>query len=167
MAKEIERKFLVDSIYDVINLYPLEDYKIYEIFQVYLSDEVRARIIVKENGRYKMDAYLTIKTTQSELTREEIEFEVPFSRVQDLMAEFPDRCIKKTRYVFDHEGKTWEVDSFHGPNTGLKIAEIELKSEDEEFKIPPGVGKEVTGDERYYNSYISKNPGNSGAIEAY
>ena len=45
-----------------------------------------------------------------------------------------------------------------GKNKGLILAEIELKSEDESFAIPPWIGAEVTGDLRYFNSYLSQNP---------
>jgi CYTH domain-containing protein len=55
----------------------------------------------------------------------------------------------------------WEVDVFEGDNQGLTIAEIELKSTDETFELPPWIGQEVTGDKRYYNSYLSKNPFNN------
>jgi adenylate cyclase len=38
------------------------------------------------------------------------------------------------------------------------MAEIELESEDEVFKKPSWLGKEVTNDEKYYNAYLSNNP---------
>jgi CYTH domain-containing protein len=54
-----------------------------------------------------------------------------------------------------------EVDVFHGDNEGLVLAEIELPSEDYVFEVPEWLGKEVTGDPRYYNSYISAHPFNT------
>ena len=48
--------------------------------------------------------------------------------------------------------------NFYGDNEGLVIAEIELPSEDHEFNAPNWVGKEVTGDTRYYNSKLLKYP---------
>ena len=38
------------------------------------------------------------------------------------------------------------------------MAEIELTSEDEAFETPSWLGEEVTGDRRYYNSYLAKMP---------
>ena len=64
--------------------------------------------------------------------------------------------IDKTRYEVEFDDKTFEVDEFHGENAGLVLAEIELKSENEHINLPPWIGKEVTGDKRYYNSYLSK-----------
>ena len=52
----------------------------------------------------------------------------------------------------------FEIDEFFGENEGLVIAEIELTSENEEFEKPDWLGKEVTGDVRYYNSLLSKTP---------
>ena len=47
---------------------------------------------------------------------------------------------------------------FHGPNEGLIVAEIELSAEDEPFEHPAWLGKEVSGDRRYYNSMLMRNP---------
>ena len=63
-----------------------------------------------------------------------------------------DGIIDKTRHMVPYEGKIFEVDEFHGENSGLVVAEIELGSEDEAFSRPPWLGKEVTGDRRYYSS---------------
>ena len=56
------------------------------------------------------------------------------------------------------DGKVWEVDEFLGENEGLVVAEIELADENEPFARPAWLGEEVTGDMRYYNSYLSQNP---------
>ena len=52
----------------------------------------------------------------------------------------------------------WEVDEFYDDNEGLTMAEIELHSEDETFVIPPFIGREVTGDRRFYNSHMRAHP---------
>ena len=66
--------------------------------------------------------------------------------------------IDKTRYLVAWEGHTFEVDEFYGDNRGLVIAEVELQSEEEPFGKPGFIGKEVTGDRRYYNSHLRENP---------
>ena len=66
--------------------------------------------------------------------------------------------IDKTRYLVKAGPHTFEVDEFHGDNRGLIVAEIELANENEEFQKPPWLGDEVTGDTRYYNSMLMKNP---------
>ena len=87
------------------------------------------------------------------------------------------RTRKEARQIVDHKhvlvnGKqvnipsylvkagehTFEVDEFHGENEGLVIAEVELKSENENFIKPAWLDKEVTGDDRYYNAMLTKHP---------
>ncbi len=64
--------------------------------------------------------------------------------------------IDKIRYTVRYKGKLWEVDEFQGSLKGLKLAEIELETEKEEFEIPDFIGKEVSDDPCYYNSNLSK-----------
>ena len=66
--------------------------------------------------------------------------------------------VSKTRFEVSLAGHLFEVDEFAGPNEGLVIAEVELDSEDEEFSKPDWLGREVTGEKRYYNSNLSKQP---------
>ena len=56
------------------------------------------------------------------------------------------------------DGHTFEIDCFYGSNEGLIVAEVELQSADEEFLRPAWLGREVTGDRRYYNSQLLKHP---------
>ena len=56
------------------------------------------------------------------------------------------------------DGHTFEIDCFYGENEGLIVAEVELQSADEEFLRPAWLGREVTGDKRYYNSQLLKHP---------
>ena len=62
--------------------------------------------------------------------------------------------IEKTRYIVMHEGNRWEVDEFHGSLQGLVIAELEIPYEGYQFHLPGFIGREVTGDRRYYNSQL-------------
>lgn len=66
-----------------------------------------------------------------------------------------DSKVSKTRYRVCVGSKLWEVDHFHGLNQGLLLAEIELKSEDDQFELPRWATKEVSHDKRYTNSYIA------------
>ena len=66
--------------------------------------------------------------------------------------------IEKKRYLYPYAGHTWEVDEFMGDNEGLVVAEVELQSESESIALPPFIGREVTGDSRYYNSNLAKTP---------
>ena len=66
--------------------------------------------------------------------------------------------VEKLRYKIEYQGFIWEVDEFRGDNEGLIFAEIELAAPDQEFALPDWIGREVTGDPRYYNSNLGRNP---------
>ena len=159
MSKEIERKFLVNG------LFPYWEYKksIYysekNITQGYFVEgDIRVRIISQGIYEECEKAYLTIKSKRKDISRSEFEYEIPLEDARQMLDEFCEHKIEKTRYTFKETGKRWEVDVFRGENEDLVLAEIELKSEDEEFDLPSFMGKEVTEDERYYNSYLAKKP---------
>ena len=153
MAQEIERKFLVAGDYKS------EAYAAVRITQGYLS-RVPERVV---RVRIKGDkGFITIKGTTNDtgLSRFEWEKEIPLADAQSLLKLAEPGVIDKTRHLIKNtDGKhTWEVDEFHGDNEGLIMAEIELESESDLFDKPSWLGKEVTGDKRYYNAYLSENP---------
>lgn len=102
--------------------------------------------------------YLTIKGISVGATRSEFEYEIPKEDARELLDNFCSSDLTKIRYKVHHNGKLWEVDEFLGDNAGLMVAEIELSDESESFDIPHWVDKEVTGEEKYYNSRLSQNP---------
>jgi adenylate cyclase len=153
MAQEIERKFLVAGDYKS------EAYTSVRITQGYLS-RVPERVV---RIRIKGDrGFITIKgtTNESGLSRFEWEKEIPLADAQSLLKLAEPGVIDKTRHLIKNtDGRhTWEVDEFHGDNEGLIMAEIELESENDIFDKPSWLGKEVTGDKRYYNAYLSEKP---------
>lgn len=151
MALEIERKFLVvgDFTASTINSYPIR--------QGYISSSpgrtVRIRITHDK-------AFLTIKGASDDQGLSRYEFEQPLSMedAEQLFLLCEPGAIDKVRHHVAFDGKVWEVDRFHGANEGLVIAEIELNDLQEAVTLPPWVGKEVTGDRRYYNSQLTKHP---------
>jgi adenylate cyclase len=70
----------------------------------------------------------------------------------------PHPLIEKTRHRQQFAGKIWEIDVFHGDNTGLVVAEVEFASESEQFQPPPWLGCEVSADPRYFNSSLVQYP---------
>lgn len=153
MHFEIERKFLVvgefkDQAYDAVR-----------ICQGYISSgngrTVRVRIR-DDKG------FLTIKgpSNRAGLSRYEFEQEISLSDARDLMTICEPGIIDKTRYlVKSPDGiHVFEVDEFYGDNEGLVMAEVELSSEDEPFVKPDFIGREVTGDRRFYNSHMRMYP---------
>ncbi len=104
--------------------------------------------------------FLTIKgaSNESGTSRYEWEKEIPLDEARELLKLCEPGIIDKTRYLVRSGQHTFEVDEFYGENEGLTVAEVELSSEDEPFVKPAFVGREVTGDARYYNSQLMKHP---------
>lgn len=151
---EIERKFLVNS-----NQFKDEAYTKHEIAQGYLNSNPERTVRVRIKGE---SGFLTIKgkSNTSGTTRFEWETEIALTDAKPLLALCEKGVINKIRYEVKVGHQIFEVDEFLGDNLGLIVAEIELKNENEAFKKPSWIGKEVTNDEKYYNAYLSKNPFN-------
>jgi adenylate cyclase len=149
---EIERKFLVVSAD-----YKKEAFAANTIKQGYLNSNPERTVRVRVKGD---KGFLTIKGKSNEAgtIRLEWETEISLKEAEQLLPLCEKGVIDKVRYKIKAGSHTFEVDEFHGENEGLVIAEIELKHEDENFEKPLWLGDEVTGDIKYYNSYISNNP---------
>lgn len=151
MPFEIERKFLVTGDFKSLA------YASSRIRQGYICSgcgkTVRIRI---RDGK----GYLTIKgpSDGGGMSRYEFETEVPLSDAEDLMQLCEPGIIDKTRYLVKSGRHVFEVDEFYGDNEGLVMAEVELSDENEPFEKPAFIGKEVTGDRRYYNSHLRDYP---------
>jgi adenylate cyclase len=151
MANEIERKFLVSGPF-VAGATASR-----HLIQGYLvatpARSVRVRL---EDTR----GYLTIKgpSSASGTTRFEWEQELTVAEAEALLALAEPGTIAKTRHLVPVGRHTYEVDVFEGENAGLVIAEIELSAENEPFTRPAWLGREVTGDPRYYNSALMRHP---------
>lgn len=151
MGIEIERKFLVNAE----SWKHLEKPAGIKISQGYIHNHPQKTIRVRISGTA---SFLTIKGITTGASRSEYEYPIPVKDAAELLDLFGDALISKTRYELLHDGKTWEVDEFHGENEGLLIAEIELGSETETITLPDWVVMEVTGDEKYYNSSLAIRP---------
>ena len=148
MASEIERKFLVQG-----DGWRAGDRQ--RLCQCYLNRDKERTVRVRIAGD---EAFLTIKGVTRGATRAEFEYEIPLQDAQQMLDLSDGPILEKIRHVLVHEGSRWEVDEFLGDNAGLVIAEIELQSEDQPFSRPPWLGKEVTNDNRYYNSNLAGHP---------
>lgn len=151
MASEIERKFLVkDESWRESARDPLS------IRQGYIVGSSKASVRVRVAGNR---AWLNMKSATAGITRAEFEYEIPTADAEQILKALCVRpLIEKIRYFVDHVGHRWEVDVFEGENTGLVVAEIELRSEDESFERPPWAGKEVSDERRYYNASLVERP---------
>ena len=150
MGKEIERKYLVaDTSWKT-------DSQPEQCRQGYIcpgtGKTVRVRV---KSGK----GYLTFKDEGEGISRREYEFEVPIADAEEMLEYLCEKpLIEKDRYTIEYEGMSWEVDEFKGENEGLIVAEVELEKEDQLYSLPKWIGKEVTGDPRFYNVALVKNP---------
>lgn len=149
---ETERKFLVKS-----DAYKLVASTQKRIVQGYLSTDPERTVRIRIKGE---QGFLTIKgkSNASGLSRMEWEKEITVDEANTLLPLCLPGVIDKVRYEIPVGKHLFEVDEFFGENAGLTIAEIELTDENESFEKPDWLGAEVTGDERYYNAYISNHP---------
>ncbi|NPA68313.1 MAG: CYTH domain-containing protein [Chlorobi bacterium] len=150
MNREIERKFLVLNKDFLQNSEKSE-----KIIQGYLSrdPERTVRVRIKDDK-----GFLTVKGKSEGISRFEYEIEIKKEDALQLINICLPEIIHKTRYYVPYGNHVFETDVFEGKNEGLILCETELKSEDEDFEKPEWLGKEVSNDKRYYNSYLSQHP---------
>jgi adenylate cyclase len=148
MPKEIERKFLINHAKWEQVKKPISDF----YRQGYLLTDPSKTIRVRLTNT---SAFLTIKGLSVGATRPEFEYEIPMQDAKELLDSFAVSELSKVRYKIKFKGKIWEVDEFLGDNLGLIVAEIELKDENEIFDLPDWIDREVTGEQKYYNSNLT------------
>lgn len=150
MGIEIERKFLVIGTAWKENAPPVP------CCQGYLCPGSGVTVRVRTMGE---KGYLTVKGRGEGLSRLEYEYAIPLAEAMEMLDRLCAKpLISKNRYLIPCQGLVWEVDEFAGDNSGLVIAEVELASPDQVVPLPGWVGREVTGDPRYYNAALVSNP---------
>ncbi len=145
MAKEIERKFLVEG-----DSYRNEAVLCHHIEQGYLCRDVDSTVRVRILDD---KAFITVKGRNHGITRDEWEYEIPISDAQSMIS----RCCKgniivKNRYIIYFGGFKWEIDEIINPVGIPVIAEVELDDEKVLLPLPHFIGAEVTGNPKFYNS---------------
>ena len=152
MGVEIERKFLVQNAAFITESTQKKNVK-----QGYLNTDKKRTVRVRITDEI---AFITVKgeSNSTGTSRFEWEKEIKKLEAEELLLLCEPCLIEKTRHLINVGHHTFEIDEFYGDNHGLVIAEIELNSEEERFSKPTWLAKEVTGDLKYYNSSMSKNP---------
>jgi adenylate cyclase len=118
------------------------------------SPDVTVRVRVKGDA-----AFLTLKGASKGISRSEFEYPIPVADAEHMLRDLSvSPPVDKIRYRVRAGGHVWDLDVFAGENAGLVMAEVELGSEDEAFEMPDWAGREVTGDPRYYNVNLARNP---------
>jgi CYTH domain-containing protein len=150
MAIEIERKFLVKG----------DGWRALAKGIVYCQGYIPAKEGRTVRVRIAGDrAFLTIKGPTVGNARSEFEYAIPVEDAREMLETLCDLpYIEKMRYKIIIGGLIWEVDEFVGDNQGLILAEVELTEEHQVIELPDWIGEEVSGDPRYFNVYLVKNP---------
>ncbi|ESX80394.1 MULTISPECIES: CYTH domain-containing protein [unclassified Mesorhizobium] len=148
MGKEIERKFLVSG----------EEWRgmvkaDIHIRQFYLVAEPTRTVRVRISN--DAAAKLTLKFGSQARERDEFEYPVPLAEAQEMQAFAIGRVIEKTRHHVRHRGYLYEVDVFGGTLAGLVIAELETQEDVPDEMLPDWLGREVTGEPRFYNASLA------------
>lgn len=149
---EIERKFLVAS-----NAYRAEAFASKRIVQGFLNTNPQRTVRVRIRGN---EGFLTVKGIGNETgtTRFEWEKQITVREATALLELCEPGTISKTRYEVKSGAHIFEIDEYEGDNAGLVVAEVELTEENAILEKPHWLGEEVTGDPRYYNSQLCKDP---------
>jgi adenylate cyclase len=151
MAREIERKFLVDPAQWRPDPAQGTRYR-----QGYLSRDPARTVRVRIAGDH---GFLTVKGLTKGIERLEFEYEIPRADAEAILDRLcPRPRIEKVRYRESFGGRVWEVDVFEGENAGLILAEVELDSADAQVALPPWAAREVSDDPRYFNSNLTEHP---------
>jgi adenylate cyclase len=151
MGVEIERKFLVKN-----DSWRARVEWEWHIMQGYLANNANATVRVRVRGDI---AYLTIKGPGRGISRSEYEYPIPVTDAEAMLKELAvSPPVDKVRYRVRAGKHLWDLDVFAGENAGLVMAEVELAAEDEVFERPDWLGDEVSGDPRYFNVNLARNP---------
>lgn len=151
MAREIERKFLVDR-----NLWrPTDQGILYR--QGYIQTLTAGRTVrIRVQGQ---EGRITVKGPPTGLSRAEFEYPIPLADALEMLDTLCDHpLVEKRRHRIPFGDLVWEVDVFLGENQGLVTAEVELEFEDQRFERPEWLGPEVSQDYRYSNSQLARKP---------
>jgi adenylate cyclase len=149
MGVEIERKFLLrDSRWRELVEQTIE------MQQAYLGGD-RCSIRVRLEGT---QARLNIKSREAGIRRLEYELLLDPDTARELMREFGGQAVQKRRHIVRVGQTRFEIDEFLGDNAPLVVAEVELADEDAAFERPDWLGVEVSGDTRYFNTWLAAHP---------
>lgn len=151
MAYEIERKFLLGD-----NSWRAQVKQSRSIKQGYLCNTDKASLRVRISDQ---QGFFSSKSMTVDIRRHEFEYEIPLHDAEFMLMNMcQGSSIIKTRHLVDINQHTWEIDEFHGDNTGLIVAEVELLHENDNFTRPSWLGEEVSSQSRYFNMALVEKP---------
>ncbi len=164
MPIEIERKFLIKPP-DPADLSSTEGLRVRRITQTYLrplsKDNAERRVRkIEEDGR--VSYVFTRKEKITKMSRREDEREIGEDEYRAALREAYS-SLTKTRYSFPYEHHVVEIDVYP-PEIGGEgldgraVLEVELRSEGEDFTLPPFIEiiEELTGTRKFSNKTLAK-----------
>ena len=142
---EIERKFLVNEIPDLIG------YESSKIVQGYISFSPEVRI------RKRDDKYYLTKKGEGFIARTEDETELDPKEGEEYFKKVISNLIEKTRYVIPLDSYVAELDIYSGIFSGLVIVEVEFETLEKakEFVPPLWFGEDVSENIEYRNKILA------------
>lgn len=154
MGIEIERKFLIDQHAFLEAGPPTRVLGRVILHQGYLQNDPWVRIRIADGDH----AWITIKGKGAPVSPE-WEYPIPPKDAQEMYDQLCKGKLTKIRRKVQFGAHVWDVDEFLDlPQQRIGasnwLAEVELKSLDEPFEMPPWVTEEVTGDARYSNGAL-------------
>lgn len=151
MGTEIEHKFLIRD-----ERWRQQTTRSVRMRQGYLTSDERCSVRVRVAGD---QGFLNVKSGTLGIQRSEYEYPIPLAEAEEILDTLCEKpVLEKTRHYVPVGEHCWEVDEFAGANAGLIVAEVELSRPDEPFERPDWAGEDVSGDPRYYNSRLARQP---------
>ncbi len=151
MGTEIEHKFLLRD-----ERWRQQTTRSVRMRQGYLTSDERCSVRVRVAGD---QGFLNVKSGTLGIQRSEYEYPIPLAEAEEILDTLCEKpVLEKTRHYVPVGEHCWEVDEFAGANAGLIVAEVELSRPDEPFERPDWAGLDVSGDPRYYNSRLARQP---------
>lgn len=151
MGTEIEHKFLIRD-----ERWRQQTTRSVRMRQGYLTSDERCSVRVRVAGDH---GFLNVKSGTLGIQRSEYEYPIPLAEAEEILDTLCEKpVLEKTRHYVPVGEHCWEVDEFAGANAGLIVAEVELSRPDEPFERPDWAGEDVSGDPRYYNSRLARQP---------
>ena len=157
MGIEIERKFLLAG-----DGWRAAAVKSVRMAQGYINDMAALRE-GRQNASVRVRiagdaAFLNLKSRELGSTRQEFDYPIPVADAEALLALCVGGRIEKTRHHVERGPHVFEIDEFAGDNQGLVVAELELDDADEAFERPAWLGREITGEVRWFNLALAERP---------
>ena len=96
----------------------------------------------------------------------EFEYKIPKKDGELIISEIENPIIKE-RFHLRFKEKEWIIDRFKGKNFPLEIAEVELKTIQEQINLPSFLSTEITGLKKFSNFELFNKPFSSWGKKIY